>query len=190
MRPTLACAALALLVTAGALAQPRLLAVPRVDLERYAGTWHEVARLPNRFQDDCVSEVTATYAPRPDGTLSVVNRCRTAQPGDGAVVEAEGEAWPVDESNAKLKVSFLPGWLRWLPVGRGDYWVVELDADYRWALVGEPSRRTMWVLSRTPSLPAETLEGILGRAKEMGFETGRAIVSPAQAGPPPPAASR
>lgn len=175
LAPLVAAAVLAFATPAGA--QPRLLTVPAVDLQRYAGTWHEVARLPNRFQSHCVADTSAQYTPRDDGTVSVVNRCRTNGSGEPEWDVAEGLARPVDRTNARLQVSFLPAALRWLPIGWGDYWVIELDPDYRWSVVGEPSRRYLWVLSRTPSLPAETLDGILGRAREMGFPVERVVVS-------------
>jgi apolipoprotein D and lipocalin family protein len=159
--------------------QQRLPTVPAVDLQRYAGTWHEVARLPNRFQAQCVAEVTAEYTPRDDGTVGVVNRCRGAAAGgaDGPLSVAEGVARPVDATNARLRVSFLPAALRWLPVGWGDYWVLELDPEYRWALVGEPGRDYLWVLSRSPVLPQEVLQGLLRRAGELGFPVDRIILS-------------
>jgi apolipoprotein D and lipocalin family protein len=173
----LAAVTLTLAVAAGpALAQaPRLPTVPSLDPARYAGTWHEIARLPNRFQAQCAAEVTATYAPRPDGTIGVTNRCRTA---NGALDEAEGVAEPQDGTNAKLKVTFLPSWLRWLPVGRGDYWVIDLDPDYRWVMVGEPKREFLWVLAREKALPADTLETLLGRAREAGFPVDRVVTGP------------
>jgi apolipoprotein D and lipocalin family protein len=159
-------------------AQQRLLAVPSVDPERYAGTWYELARLPNRFQQQCVGDVTATYAVRDDGNIDVTNRCRTsADDADEAWDTAEGLARTVDETHARLKVSFLPAWLRWLPIGWGDYWVLELDPQYRHVLVGEPSRRYLWVLARSPAMPTEQLQDILGRAREMGFATEDVIVT-------------
>jgi apolipoprotein D and lipocalin family protein len=170
----------ALLASAGpAAAQQRLVTVPKVDLERYAGTWHEVARLPNRFQAQCLAEVTAHYTPRGDGTVAVVNRCRTTPEGDSVPAwdVAEGVARPVDPSNAKLQVSFLPALLRWLPVGWGDYWVLELDPEYRWALVGEPGLRYLWVLSRSPVLQQDVLQGVLGRARQMGFPVDKVVLS-------------
>lgn len=176
----LAAAALALLV-APVIAQQRLLTVPMVDLQRYAGEWYEIARLPNRFQEQCAGEVTATYTPTDDGAVRVLNRCRTEQGGWDVV---EGVARPVDDSNAKLKVNFLPSPIRWLPFTSGDYWVLELDPDYRWALVGEPTRRNLWVLSRQPVLAEDALEGLLGRAREMGFPVDRVKLTPQK---PPPA---
>ncbi len=138
----------------------------------------EVARLPNRFQSQCAGDVVARYAPREDGSIDVTNRCRTAS---GETDEADGLAMPQDETNARLKVSFLPAALRWLPFGRGDYWVLALDADYRWAMVGAPSRDYLWILSRTPALPDERLELLLGQAREMGFPADRVVRTPHEA---------
>ena len=175
----LAAPVLALSCAAAAAQQPPL-PVPRVDPQRYAGTWYEVARLPNRFQSRCVGDVVATYAPRADGSIAVTNRCRTEA---GATDEADGLATPLDATNAKLKVSFLPAALRWLPFFRGDYWVLALDADYRWALVGAPSRDFLWILSRQPALPDDTLEPLLGQAREMGFPVERVVRTPQRADP-------
>ena len=170
-------AALAIGLAAGpARAQAsRLTTVPGVDLQRYAGTWYEIARLPNRFQAHCVGDTTATYTPDPDGTVSVINRCRTR---DGTVEAADATAWPQDPTNARLKVSFLPRAIRWLPVGRGDYWVLELGPQYDWVLVGEPGLRYLWVLARQPSMPKDTLEGLLGRARTLGFPIDRIEFTP------------
>ena len=149
-------------------AAPPVQSVPQVDLQRYAGTWYELARLPNRFQDQCAGDVTATYAPNPDGSVQVVNRCRKH---DGEMSESEGRATPAPgvASNAQLKVSFLPGWLQWLRLGRGDYWVVMLDDDYRYAVVSEPGREYLWILSRTPTLDASTYDGIVDRLRLAGY---------------------
>lgn len=122
--------------------------VPRVDLERYLGNWYELARIPNRFQDHCAGDVTAGYSRLEDGRIQVVNRCRDK---NGTMDEAKGVARVVDPaSNAKLEVSFVSlfGWrLFW-----GDYWILELDQDYRFALIGTPSRKFAWVLSRSVKL--------------------------------------
>jgi apolipoprotein D and lipocalin family protein len=174
-RARLAAVLLASSLAAPALAQPRLLPVPQVDPQRYAGTWYEVARLPNRFQSQCVADVVARYAPRPDGTIDVTNRCRT---GSGEIDEADGLATPMDATNAKLKVSFLPAALRWLPFFRGDYWVLALDADYRWAMVGAPSRAYLWILSREPRLREGELELLIGQAREMGFPADAIVRTP------------
>jgi apolipoprotein D and lipocalin family protein len=155
--------------TAKAAGEP-LPTVASVDLPRYVGTWYEIGRLPNVFQRQCLSDTTAQYAARPDGNIDVTNRCRTAGKGDSEWETARGMARIIDPvSKAKLQVSFLPQALRWLPIGWGDYWVLELDPDYRWVMVGEPGLRYLWVLSRTPTLPPGTLESLLARARALGF---------------------
>src|SRR5690606_10310949 len=123
---------------------PPLQTVDAVDLERYSGSWYEIAAFPQRFQKGC-TDTTATYAPREDGEIDVTNRCRK----DGEWDVTEGRARVVDpETRAKLEVSFFP--LTW-----GDYWIIDLSPEYRWAVVGHPSRDYLWILSRTPSLDAE-----------------------------------
>lgn len=150
-------------------AGPPVQTVPAVDLARYQGVWHEVARYPNRFEDgrglDCVA-VTATYSPRPDGTLGVLNQCRNAADG-GALKQAHGSAYAVEGSgNARLRVSFF--WPFY-----GDYWVIGLDPDYRWAVVGDPGRDYLWVLSRTPELTAADWAAAEAAARAQGFDPAR-----------------
>jgi apolipoprotein D and lipocalin family protein len=165
----------AVLLAAGAVsaAEP-LRTVGSVDLARYAGQWHEVAKYPNRFQQHCVGDTTATYALRDDGKVSVVNRCRTRDGHD----EVSGVARPVDGRTDRLQVSFLPAALRWLPIGWGDYWVIELAPDYRYAVVGEPSRQYLWVLSRTPTLSPEDRRAIEARLPAHGYDAARLVDSP------------
>ena len=137
--------------------------VKHVDLERYQGRWFEVARLPLVWENKCASDVTATYTLRADGTVDVLNECRQR---DGSMTHSHGTAKAAarDGSNARLKVTFF-----W-PF-RGDYWILDLDPEYRWALVGTPNRKNLWVLSRTPVLDVEVLHGLLGRAQDLGFST-------------------
>ena len=165
----------ALVLAAGAVsaAEP-LVTVGDVDLARYAGQWHEVAKYPNRFQQQCVGDTTATYALRDDGKVSVANRCRTR---DG-YEEVSGVARRVDGRTDRLQVSFLPVALRWLPIGWGDYWVIELAPDYRYAVVGEPSRQYLWVLSRTPALSPEDRRAIEARLPAHGYDPARLVDSP------------
>ncbi|MGE5815344.1 MAG: lipocalin family protein [Acidobacteriota bacterium] len=147
--------------------------VPSVDLERYLGRWHEAARLPNRFQKDCASDVTADYSRRDDGRIRVVNRCRRA---DASTIEAEGVARVVDEkTNAKLKVRFAPSWLSVFPFVWGDYWIIALADDYSYAVVGAPNRDYLWFLSRTASMPDAAWEAAERAAKENGFDVARMI---------------
>lgn len=140
--------------------------VAAVELPRYLGTWYEIARLPNSFQDgrgrECEA-VTATYTARPDGRIGVLNRCDDR----GVQRNAEGHAYAVEGSgNARLRVSFF--WPFY-----GDYWVIGLDPEYRWAVVGDPEREYLWVLSRTPAMAAEDYARAVGIARAEGFAVER-----------------
>jgi apolipoprotein D and lipocalin family protein len=148
--------------------------VPTVDLSRYSGTWYEIARLPNKFQKECIGDVTATYTLLDNGEIKVVNRCRK---GNGEITEAEGRARRAsdDEPNSKLKVRFAPAFLSFLPFVWGDYWILELAPDYSYAVVGEPDRKYLWVLARSPKMDDGTLAGILDRVKQQGYDL-RALI--------------
>ena len=164
------CCLLAMNVVAQDLDQKQLVTVPFVDLNRYAGTWYEIARLPNRFQNKCSGDVTATYTLLDGGDIKVVNRCRQE---DGEFTAAEGLARLAaeDRSNTKLKVRFAPALLSFLPFVWGDYWIIDLGADYDYAVVGEPGREYLWVLSRSPVMDDSTLDAILERARKQGYDT-------------------
>ncbi len=140
--------------------------VSEVDLDRYAGTWYEIARFPNRFQRDCAGNVSATYTPRPDGTIEVDNRCLDAK---GGTKRSVGTAKVVPGSGgSKLKVTFF-----W-PFA-GDYWILALDPDYEWALVGSPSRDYLWILARETTLSAETYDDIVARARAQRFDVSKLV---------------
>ncbi len=156
-----------------ALATPPLQAVPDFDLARYAGTWTEIARLPMYFERKCARDVTATYTPRDDGTIGVRNACVRE---NGVRMVSEGVARRPGTNPAKLEVRFAPGWLSALPFVWSDYWVIAIDADYQWAIVGEPDRKYLWFLSREPSLDARTFEELKGRARMMGYDLTELIV--------------
>jgi apolipoprotein D and lipocalin family protein len=143
---------------------------PSIDLTRYAGKWYEIARLPNRFQRNCAGDTTATYTLRRDGKIDVLNRCREA---DGHVESASGTARRADAAgpNTKLKVSFF-----W-PFS-GDYWILDVDPDYRWAMVGEPGRKYLWILGREPRLDEHVVGRLLDRAKKEGYDLGGLIRTP------------
>lgn len=147
--------------------------VERIDLERYLGTWHEVARLPNRYQDDCVSGTTATYFRDEDGEIVVRNACTAA---DGERISVDGVGREVVAGSGHLQVRFAPRWLAWLPVW-AEYWVLDLDPDYRWALVGGPTRKFLWVLARDPQLDPAVFEDIKARAAARGYEVERLWVA-------------
>ncbi len=148
--------------------------VDSIDLQRYAGQWHEIAHLPMFFQRKCVGDITATYTPNPDGTLQVHNACRI---GDGSMDASDGRAKKVPGQPAALKVRFAPNWLSWIPAVWADYWVVELDPDYHWVVVGGPSRKYMWVLSRKPSMSRDLFEQIKARAKQRQYPVNKLVMA-------------
>ncbi|MDD2310667.1 MAG: lipocalin family protein [Desulfuromonadaceae bacterium] len=139
---------------------PPLITVPHVDLIRYMGVWHEIARIDHSFQKGCIKS-SATYTMLPDGEVEVINRCVNGK--DGRLREAKGRAWSVDpENNARLKVSFF-----W-PL-RGDYWIIDLGEEYEYAVVGSPNRKYLWVLARQPVMDDIVYKGILERLTTQGF---------------------
>lgn len=139
-----------------------LTVVDRVDLDRYLGKWYEIASYPAWFQKGCTGS-TAEYRLMPDDKIRVVNRCRKGSL-DGPLKEARGIAEVVDPAtNAKLKV-----WFFW-PF-KGDYWIIDLDDNYRWAVVGVPSRKYLWVLSRTPVMEASLYRRITERLPQKGYD--------------------
>lgn len=149
-----------------------------VDLNKYAGTWHEQARLPNRFQNDCMGDVRAHYTLRPDGTIGVTNQCR-AKDGSTKVAEGEGRLSKASEPRnpAILEVRFAPKWTSWLPMVWGDYWIMKLQDDYQYSLVGTPDRKYLWVLSRDKHADKARVSQLLDYAKGWGFDTGSAIMA-------------
>jgi apolipoprotein D and lipocalin family protein len=171
---TLGAAILILFSAAGALADDTvpLQSLPLLDVPAYMGTWYQVAWVPNRFQSQCASDTTAEYRQQPQGTIEVINRCRLA---NGRIDEAIGEARPTGRLDgttlapAQLEVSFLPAWLRWLPLGWGRYWVIQLAGDGRYAVVSEPTREYLWVLARQPALSSADETAIRSKLAEQGF---------------------
>ena len=144
-----------------AVAGPPLETVRHVDLDRYTGRWFEIARYPNRFERKCDRDVTAEYSKKENGTIRVVNACVTRT---GAIERSEGTAKIVDPStNAKLKVTFF-----WPFYGK--YWIIGLGDQYEYAVVGEPSREYLWILSRTPAIQDALYRKILLQVAASGYE--------------------
>ncbi|MCU4394516.1 lipocalin family protein [Acinetobacter parvus] len=142
--------------------------VEKVELDKYLGVWYEVARKPMFFERKCAFNVTATYTLNENGNIVVDNKCADQ---DGDLQQSLGEAFVVNAPfNSKLKVSFLPEGVRWIPVGRGDYWILKLDEDYQTVLVGEPRRKYLWVLSRIPNPKKEIIHEYLNYAKSWGYD--------------------
>ena len=166
--------ALCVLLATAALGQSRegkasLTTVAHVDLQRYVGRWFEIARYPNRFQKNCVADTMADYSIRKDGKIEVLNSCKQS---NQEVKTARGTARVVDKrSNAKLKVTFFWPFF-------GNYWIIDLDPDYRYAVIGEPDRKYLWILSRTPSLDEQTYSAILGKIRAAGYEPERLMKTP------------
>lgn len=158
--------------------QANLPTVASVDLLRYAGTWYEVARIPNFFQRKCTSDVSANYAPQPDGTITVTNRCRRA---DGEVDTVVGQArrptvrGETAADEGKLEVRFAPRWLAFIPAVWGDYWIISLDPQYTMSLVGTPDRQYLWLLSRYPTVGADVVDEWLAKAQALGFDTAHVV---------------
>jgi apolipoprotein D and lipocalin family protein len=148
--------------------------VPSVDLDRYQGLWYEIARLPNRFEKKCASDVTARYERLGKNQFKVINKCRKH---DGRLTIADGVARPAHDQgpNSRLKVRFTPGFLSFLPFVWGDYQIIELAPDYSYAVVGDESRKYFWVLAREPQLDHATYGKILASAASQGFDASRVV---------------
>jgi apolipoprotein D and lipocalin family protein len=148
-------------------AKPDLVAIPFLELPRYLGRWYEICRLPLKYEDAEATDITATYTLTESGRVRVDNRCFD---GEGKPTQALGEARPVDAGNSRLEVTFLPKAIRWMPFGKGDYWVLKLNPDYRMALVGTPDRKNLWVLAREPDPPLEAVQDCLDEAARQQFD--------------------
>lgn len=144
---------------------PALHTVDHVDLDRYLGTWYEIASYPQRFQRGCTA-TTANYSLGKKAEILVENQCRKDSL-EGKLDVAKGRARVVDaDTNAKLEVSFFrPFW--------GDYWIIDLDPEYRTAIVGHPSRDYLWLLSRTATVTPEVMAGLQARAAALGYPLDR-----------------
>lgn len=139
--------------------------VQSVNLQQYLGTWYEIYRLPNWFEDDACRTVTANYSLREDGHIRVLNTCYQT---DKTKV-ADGIAKIADKkTNAKLEVSFFRPFY-------GDYWILDLATDYSWVLVGEKSGKYFWILARNSKLDASLEKTLLEKAKNLGYMTERFI---------------
>ena len=147
---------------------PKLETVKNVELQKYLGKWYEIARFEQSFQKDCES-VTAEYTLRHDGDINVLNSCRKGSV-DGELKQSTGRAWVKDKkTNAKLRVQFFLKNIK-IKFLSGKYWVLALGENYEYSMVGDPSRKYLWILSRTPKMDAATYDELVATARDKGFE--------------------
>ncbi|WP_280150989.1 lipocalin family protein [Piscinibacter sp. XHJ-5] len=151
--------------------------VQQFDVQRYAGTWYEVARVPHGLHKRCVADATATYRPLADGSLRIVQRCRDADEQWGVTV-GRASMPSGDAAGARMKVNYLPSWLAWWPSAHEHHWVVLLDDEYRYAVVSDPDRTKLTILSRTPSLDVATYEDIVARLRAQQYPVDRLVATP------------
>jgi apolipoprotein D and lipocalin family protein len=144
---------------------PDLNTVDYVNIEKYKGTWYEIARFEHFFEKGC-KNVTATYTLKDNGNLKVINRCTDIENNEKK--EASGVAYAVDITNSKLKVSFFRPFY-------GDYYILDLADDYSYALVGNPNRELLWILSRTKTISNKTKNKILEKLPALGFDANKFI---------------
>lgn len=178
MKKYIAAVFTAIILAAAVVAQPKngdgrkadeLKTVSFVDLKRYAGTWYEIAKYPNKFQKQCVGNTTATYNLKPNGDVEVVNKCLKK---DGNIDDAAGKAKIVDkQTNARLKVSFFLFFY-------APYYVIDLGENYEYAVVGEPDRKYLWILSRAPELSDATYQKILRKVETLGYNPAKLEKTP------------
>ncbi len=144
--------------------------VSHVDLNKYLGKWYEIARYPNKFEKDCVG-VTAEYSLRKNGSVKVLNHAYL-KTINGKESSATGKAYVADKkTGAKLRVSFFGPFF-------ADYWIIDLGEQYEYAVVSEPSRKYLWILSRTAQMNEEQYKKIITNLKTQGFDTDKLYLTP------------
>lgn len=155
--------------------------VDHVDLTRYQGKWYEIGSIPQSFQKQCVGRTTAEYEILADtGEVKVLNSCATK---DGSRSSSEGRAKVVDtETNAKLKVTFAKVGGRWVYLFGGKYWIIKLDPNYQYVVVGHPTRDYGWILSRNPAMPIEKVRELAMFLKSEGYDICRFYTTPQPGG--------
>ena len=154
-----------LLFTACSTKNPPLQTVEKVDLNKYLGTWYEIARFEHFFERDC-KNVTANYSILDDETIKIINRCTKITTNEKS--DAQGLAYATDKSNSKLKVSFFRPFY-------GDYWVLILDKNYDYVVVGTPSREYLWILARENKISDFIKNDILQKLSTLEFDSSKLI---------------
>ena len=147
----------------------KLQIIDNLDIKRYAGTWYEIDRLPNWFERNCGCNITATYSLNKDGTINVANQC-DKKDGKAEIANGAGKFKDQKSRNGHLKVTFAPSWLRLVPLVWADYCILYLDDDYRFALIGEPGRKYLWILARERKIEHSQFDKMLKIARDQGFD--------------------
>ena len=156
--------------------------IAALDVPRYLGRWYEIAKFPNRFQQQCVADTSADYSLLGEGRLQVLNQCRLSS---GEMQSALGQARQIGGGQSpRLQVRFAPAWLSFLPFVWGDYWVIDLDDRYELAAVSEPSRQYLWILARQPVVEPARYAALLERLSAQGLDVSRLQKSPQSAAAP------
>lgn len=162
------------LVVSSAKAQP-LHAISDLQLDRYLGVWYEIARKPFAAQKHCDQAARSIYTLNENGQMAIEQRCLTRQ---GRHYQQVAEGFIANPPfNSKFKVSYLPEAVRWIPVWRGDYWVLKIDEDYQTVLIGEPKRQYLWLLAREPVLSPKITQHYLNYAEQLGYNLDDLIYS-------------
>ena len=144
--------------------------VENLNIGKYLGVWHQIALIPNYFQKDCVDETQAEYEVLSDDSITILNSCLSVD-GKRLVAAGIGRATGEPRNFARLKVSFAPKWLAWIPFVWGDYWILSIDDQYNSVLIGSPDRKYLWILSRQKFIQKESFANYLEKAKKNGFDT-------------------
>jgi apolipoprotein D and lipocalin family protein len=153
--------------------KPPLATVNFVSVDKYLGTWYEIAAFPQKFQKGCTA-TKAEYSLRHDGDIKVLNSCNLGSP-DGELKLAEGRAWVKNKkTNAKLKVQFFLRNFRFF-LFSGNYWILDLDKNYESVLVGDKSRKYLWILSRDPKMNPERYSELVAKAQKLQFDTSKLV---------------
>ncbi|MEP7185197.1 MAG: lipocalin family protein [Rhodanobacter sp.] len=146
--------------------------VSTMELSRYEGSWHEIAHIPVFYQRRCTGPATATYIPNGDGRLRVLTTCNTSR----GLKSVDGVARYTSENPGAFKVRFAPDWLRWLPQAWIDYWVIDIDPDYHWAVIGEPGGSHLWIMSRNTLMSRRLYDELVARARQRGYPVKKLVM--------------
>ena len=157
-------------------ARPAMKAVPQLDLDRFLGRWHEVARLPSASQRLTDRHITVELARGAGGGLTLRRLARQPDGTDRGTKLHLRRRWPIEEPG-QFQLSAAPGWLQWLPSAWQPWWALALDRDYQWAMLGDPRRRGLWILGRDAAMERSVLETLKGKARALGYDLAPLIVS-------------